>query len=566
MRSIRYSILAKGLTLIAVPLIFQLTFIFVVFWIRKEGSNAELWAIHSKEVISQAQKCRVRLLTTHGLLQGYIITNDPAFEQPLMRAAATVPDEVRKLAELVRDNAAQSRLLKKIGFRSSAFLNFIDEGRAMILAGKMSQGTAAIRRNQAQQMLEELDRDFEQFLEDEHAIHALRAGIMNRSWNSLNRLLIFGGVFSVLCTVLLALLFSRNIGARIAGLTENARRLAESRELIPPIKGTDEISRLDRAFREMAMSLEDAGQREREQTKQISLRAEELASVNDQLRDKAQENEMFVYSVSHDLRSPLVNLQGFSKELGLIGRDLVRLIDVDRVPSDIRREGKRLIEVEIAESIGFIQSAVTRLAGIIDALLRLSRAGRVEYRFQVVELSEVVRRVVSALRGSIEGRNAQVNIGELPDVWGDPTAVEQVFANLIGNAVNYLDPQRPGRIDILFIESPESEDLFTNSRCNIFAVRDNGLGISDSHKSKVFSAFQRLHGDSTQGEGIGLTLVRRMVERHGGRIWFDSTVGEGSTFYVSLPSTESLTTAEGLGDTNTVSNGPFPGSRKDTSS
>jgi signal transduction histidine kinase len=190
-----------------------------------------------------------------------------------------------------------------------------------------------------------------------------------------------------------------------------------------------------------------------------------------------------------------------------------------------------MIQVDMGESIKFIQTAVTRLSSIIDALLRLSRAGRVEYRYQMVEVRPIIDRVVAALRGTIDERNASVIIGELSQVWGDPTAVEQVFANLIGNAVNYLDKSRPGVIEIFVVDHDPS---MTPSQV-VFAVRDNGLGISEQYRSKIFNAFQRLHGDVAKGEGVGLALVQRMVERHGGRVWFESQAGVGTTFFVAFP-------------------------------
>lgn len=133
---------------------------------------------------------------------------------------------------------------------------------------------------------------------------------------------------------------------------------------------------------------------------------------------------------------------------------------------------------------------------------------------------------------------ATVEIGDLPPALGDPTAVEQVFANLIGNAVNYLDRARPGKIEIFAVESDETVEGVAPGSV-VFAVKDNGLGISEPYKAKVFTAFQRLHGDVAKGEGIGLALVRRMVERHGGRVWFESTPGQGSTFFVTFLAPES---------------------------
>lgn len=266
--------------------------------------------------------------------------------------------------------------------------------------------------------------------------------------------------------------------------------------------------------------------------RRVEARTQELAAANRDLAEKNQENETFVYSVSHDLRSPLVNLQGFSNELTLVCQD-VRQIVLNCPPSE-RDRGLKLIDQEMAQSVHFIQTAVKRLSSIIDALLRLSRAGRLQYQPQEVNVADTVTRVVETLHGTITQRRAQVIVKRLPPAWCDPTALEQIFANLIGNAINYLDPARPGIVEIgsCASEVVEKENV---TDCCAYYVRDNGLGIPDAYLAKVFQAFQRLHADRAPGEGMGLSIVRRMVERHGGRIWLTSRVGEGTTFYISLP-------------------------------
>ena len=529
----RLTIFHKGLILIAVPLFFQLAFIGLVARMRRESSAAEVWTIHTKEVIAQAQRCRVRLLSAHGSIQGYILTRDPRFEAALTNVASTVPDEIEQLKKLASDNPSQTKVASEIQARSSEFLAFMTEGRDLVRDNRMDAAKAATRRLRSQVMLEALEGDFDRFLGVETDLDRIRHDDLNRSWRTLDGLLWGGIITSIFFTLALAVLFTRNISGRIAKLTENNRRLASGTALNPPIGGGDEIARLDQVFHEMAATLVQAAGRERTHAEVLERRAEELAVVNDQLREKAQENEMFVYSVSHDLRSPLVNLQGFSKELGLIGKDLGRLIEREEIPPEIRGRAKAMIESDMEESIGFIQTAVTRLSSIIDALLRLSRAGRVEYRRQSVDVNSVVERVVSALRKTIEERAATVEIGGLPPASGDPTAVEQVFANLIGNAINYLDRSRPGRIEVFAVEGGEPADGVAPGSV-VYAVRDNGLGISEPYKAKVFTAFQRLHGDVAKGEGIGLALVRRMVERHGGRVWFESEQGRGTTFFVAF--------------------------------
>jgi signal transduction histidine kinase len=257
-------------------------------------------------------------------------------------------------------------------------------------------------------------------------------------------------------------------------------------------------------------------------------RTAELADSNRQLSEKNRENETFVYSVSHDLRSPLVNLEGFSKELGLSCYDLSKVLAESELPAGVRERVGNLVENDIAESVRYIQTAVARLSAIIDALLRLSRVGRVVYQPQAVDVNRVVARVLEAMRLTIQARGAEVTVHNLPPALADPTAVEQVFANLIGNALNYLDPQRPGKVEV-------GAGAGAPAGMRLFFVRDNGLGIPAAYVPKVFQAFQRLHPDRAEGEGMGLAIVRRIVERHGGKVWLESAAGAGSTFCLTLP-------------------------------
>ena len=180
----------------------------------------------------------------------------------------------------------------------------------------------------------------------------------------------------------------------------------------------------------------------------VAIRTAELAAANADLEQKNQENEMFVYSASHDLRSPLVNLQAFSQELSLVLASIRQLIVGSDWPAERTAQSLTLIDVDMQRGIRFIQTAVTRLDGIIDALLRLSRAGRVEYQPQWIDTNQMVGRILESMASTVVDRGVVLEVADLPACWGDPTAVEQVFANLIGNAVNYLDAARPGTITI----------------------------------------------------------------------------------------------------------------------
>ncbi len=340
--------------------------------------------------------------------------------------------------------------------------------------------------------------------------------------------------------------FARNHDAQLDDFARSpivARNMGERREVYGRRKNGEEfpadvtISKMrvdDRLY--LTAIVRDISERRRAQEAILKLNQEleqrviertaELTEMTEQLRRKNIENETFVYSVSHDLRSPLVNLQGFSQELKIVSADLRKILTHDAVPADVRAQAAKLLDGEMKESLSYIEAAVARLSRIIDALLRLSRAGRVEYHPRSVDLNELVGRIVNAAHGTIAERNAEVVVKDLHSAWGDPIALEQVFGNLIGNALNYLRPDEPGRIEV-------GERQFEDKR--VYYVRDNGLGIPEKYLPQLFRAFRRLHPEVAGGEGMGLAIVRQAVERHGGKIWAESKEGYGATFYVSFP-------------------------------
>ncbi len=318
---------------------------------------------------------------------------------------------------------------------------------------------------------------------------------------------------------------------------------AENRRILEELKGKEVEALRARAETEVA---EAKARLNDELEQRVNQRTAELAAANRDLAAKSQENEMFVYSVSHDLRSPLVNLQGFSKELSGSCAEIRAILDEQPLPAPIHDRCLALLDGEISESIRFIQSAVSRLSTNIDSLLRLSRVGRIELQHQAVDANPIVAKIIESMHDTISNRGARLIAAELSPLWGDPVAVEQIFANLIGNALNYLDPQRPGVIEIGSLVStckPNSNDppgRPANRELNTYFVRDNGLGIPESYAKKVFQIFQRLHPTAAPGEGMGLAIVRRVMQRLGGEIWFESVVGVGTTFYFTLPASQAM--------------------------
>lgn len=525
----RITILEKGLLLIALPLIYQALFLGILLKRLHSHNDAQRLAVLTKDVLVHVDRVYRDVIEAQTAVRGYFLTSDDVFADAADRSIRSGRAEVQWLKNLVADSPEQQAQVNTIAARVEARLGWQQGVFEFFKQRRTPEALAQIGHLEGQALMDSVRDEIDSFRQMQEQLDQQRLETLRRSSVQQNWLLIGGLVVNVVIGAACVAYFSHNLSRRLDVLVQNTERLARGEQLVAPVPGHDEIRDLDRQFHEMAEELARARQKERVFQEALERRNSELTEVNRELDQKSQENEMFVYSVSHDLRSPLVNLQGFSKELGLIRDDLRRLADSEW--SDASRDRLRaMVDRDIGESIHYIQTAVERLSRIIDALLRLSRAGRVEYRPEMVEMNAIVGRIVAAMRASITQRGAEVRVEKLPPVWGDPTALEQVFANLIGNAVNYLDPKRPGRIEVGCLPAAgEREPMLT------YFVKDNGLGISEPYLPKLFAVFQRLHAKAAPGEGIGLALVRRMVERHGGKVWVESKEGEGSTFFVSLP-------------------------------
>jgi signal transduction histidine kinase len=496
-----FTIYKKGLTLIAIPLFVQAIFIAVLVRSQAESERARDWAVHTKIVIAKIEEIRVTFVEGLFGVRGLIFGHDSSAALTVHRAVTRLPEQLDLLRSLVADNVSQSPRLRSLELESKTMLAWLTGQQTLVNEGRKLEAEAKI--DEGANLLASVRATIDQILAEEYRLDTERMEILAHSARRQAWILIAGGAATFITIFILAILFLQGIVNRLAVLRDNTRRMADAQRLNDPLDGHDEIAEVDRAFHDMA----------------------------DNLNQQKQENEMFVYSVSHDLRSPLVNLQGFSEELSLSCGDLRLLFERDDVPEVVRQRGLGLVNRDIGESIRFIQAAVGRLARIIDALLRLSRAGRVEYRWQTVDVDTVVRRVTDALHDTLSSRNVRIDLHPLPPAWGDPVAIEQIFGNLVGNAVQYLDPARPARIEV---GCRDDRALGKPAALQVYYVKDNGLGIDEAYHSRMFTAFNRLHADVSGGEGIGLALVRRIVERHGGRIWFESKAGVGSTFFVAL--------------------------------
>ncbi|WP_027212265.1 sensor histidine kinase [Burkholderia sp. WSM2232] len=522
----------KGLLLIAIPAVFELALLSGLVKAQSDAAEAERRAVHGQEVLRQTTSILDPVLGESVALRGAVLADDNRFITPLS-VWVDVDRRIDQLAELVSDSPAQVERVVQVRQSVQAYRQWSDRIQDLLRSGRHDDIVKRFNELAQTDVLDRFRQQVAAFQAEERRLETQRANAADAARERQQMLVVAAVVGSLLFVALAVWLFMRGLRGRLALLSDNAGRLADNEPLAPVGSigsGHDEIARLDRTLHETSRRLLEAERIQARFQADLARRADELSRINETLRQQTQENEMFIYSVSHDLRVPLVNLQGFSKELIRACDELRAVVGSSSIDEQTRQRIARVVDEDIGEALHYLQTAVLRASHIIDALLRLSRIGRVEYRHQKVEVRDIVPRVVDAMQGSIRARRAQVQVGDLPAVWGDPTALEQVFANLIGNAVNYLDPTREGRIEIGTTPAPPGVQSL-----RIFYVRDNGLGIPSIALPRLFNAFQRLHGTAAAGEGIGLALVRRVVERHGGRVWAESVEGTGTTFYLSLP-------------------------------
>jgi signal transduction histidine kinase len=256
----------------------------------------------------------------------------------------------------------------------------------------------------------------------------------------------------------------------------------------------------------------------------------QLKSYSRDLQEVNEELKSFAYIVSHDLRAPLVNIRGFSEELGRSLAEIGPSVE-KHLPLFDETEKKRiwpLFQQDIPEALGFIRSSVERMDGQINAILKLSRAGRRKLVPEPLQMGDLVRGILQTLTHQLESRAVAVTVEGLPDLVADRMAMEQIFGNLLDNAVKYLDPARPGAIAV----TAEND-----GREIVVHVRDNGRGMAQEDIPKAFELFRRVGKQDMPGEGLGLAYVRALVRSMGGRIWCRSELGKGTTFSFSVSNT-----------------------------
>jgi PAS domain S-box-containing protein len=254
------------------------------------------------------------------------------------------------------------------------------------------------------------------------------------------------------------------------------------------------------------LAIEDITQRKKAE--------DEIKKLNEDLKLRAiklesayRELETFSYSVSHDLRTPLVVIGGFSRLL------------LEKYSSHLDAKGQQFLN--------FIHSKAHRMLQLIDDLLSFSRSEHQQMKPSDINVGELAKVVFEELKSSVPEQTLRLDIKTLPPAHGDPSMIRQVFVNLLSNAIKFTRPKRAGVIEI---------SCMAKENQNIYCVKDNGIGFDMRYAAELFGVFKRHHTvDEFEGTGVGLAIVQRIIQRHGGQVWAEGEVNKGARFYFTLP-------------------------------
>jgi light-regulated signal transduction histidine kinase (bacteriophytochrome) len=283
-----------------------------------------------------------------------------------------------------------------------------------------------------------------------------------------------------------------------------------------------------RLFQELQQYTEELEERVQDRTQELNQRVEEVERLNkalmnlledyqssnqrlsetsQQLKKANQELESFTYSVSHDLRAPLRAINGFTQIL------------MDEYQTQLSEEPARYLTK--------VRQNAKQMDNLIQDLLALSRLGRKAIRKQELDLEEMTATILKEFEERIQARQVSLSVGDLPTCQADRRLMKQVLTNLINNALKFTREESHPTIEI---RGETTEDEI------IYSIQDNGIGFDMKYADKLFNAFQRLHDPvEYEGTGIGLAIVKRIINRHGGRVWAEASVNQGATFYFTVP-------------------------------
>ncbi|MDP4266608.1 MAG: response regulator [Bacteroidota bacterium] len=284
-------------------------------------------------------------------------------------------------------------------------------------------------------------------------------------------------------------------------------------------KTDKELKENDKNLKKLNLLLED-------EIEERKIAEYKINNLNEELNQKNKELEQIVYVASHDLRSPLLNINGYARELKAILSTLKSETGKHSIPEELQNKFNELLGNFADDSLDYILKSTRKIDKLVNALLKYSRLGRVEINIKKLNVSGIIDDILKTFDYVIQFNNVQVIKGDIPECLGDELQINQLFSNLIDNALKYLDTERKGIINIYGKSNSDFSEYF---------IEDNGIGIATEKHHEIFKLFYRLDPGKTEGEGIGLSIISKIINKHHGTIKIKSQVGKGTCFIIKIP-------------------------------
>jgi signal transduction histidine kinase len=453
--------------------------------------------VRTVEVDNQISTLLLEIRRAESSARGYLLTSEPRFLAEHEAAVAAISPDIDKLASLSSDNPVQGENVKLLRPPVEARLAEFARAIEFVKRNDIAGGIGMLREASAGDSVQIIGRVADAMRTEENRLFAMRTATADRTQQLASVVTVAGSGLVIALAGISIFLVRRSARAR------------------------DEA---EAQLRDNNLNLEAT----------VDERTADLREANDEI-------QRFAYIVSHDLRSPLVNIMGFTSELEELRGDIFKRIaalgraetSAAPVPDNATDSAEPVLEgtdkqlsEDFTEALGFIKSSIGKMDRLISAILNLTREGRREFQPVRIDTRELIEAVVATVAHQAAEAEAQIRIEPLPNIVSDRLALEQIFSNLIDNALKYLKTGVPG--DILIRGR-------TKLGFAIFDVTDNGRGIDPKDHQRIFDLFRRAGTQDKPGQGIGLAHVRALVRRLGGTMSVASELHTGSTFTITLP-------------------------------
>lgn len=465
------------------------------------------WVRHTHEVLESLERFLSELKDAETGQRGYLLTSNETYLEPYQTGIVSVWEELKRFKALTSDNPDQQQRIESLRPLITEKFAELRETINLHQSRQIQEALDVVNSDRGKQTMDTIRVRIIEMAAEEYLLLDQRMAIAEQTARNTTIGMTGFAVIGIVIGGGLSTLIITAVVRRVTLLTQHTKQVESSGDVgkrVPDL-GDDEVGQLAEAFNAMTDNLQTVIVELQQSEASVKTLNNELESRSKSLEKSDAELQQFAYIASHDLKEPLRSIQCF-----------VQMLQEDY-------EGN--LDEQADELIRCTVKATEKMQLLIEDLVNLPRIDSQAKPFEPVEMDDVFADVLSALKTSIRDAGAEVNCDKLPSVMDDRFQIAQLLQNLIGNAIKYRGDEAP----LVYVAVAEKADSWQ------FCVSDNGIGIDPKYANQIFEIFKRLHSEAQYpGTGIGLAVCRRVVERHGGKIWLDSAEGEGSTFYFTI--------------------------------